>query len=273
LWEVARKECLAAGNPGNFTVWSSRYALEVRQRLGFVQAGPPETKNDVMAVPMKYEQPSSQRRNAMSTSYFDQSAATWDNEPRRIALMKAVGEAILREAQPSKDTDVLDYGCGTGLVSLFLLPHVRSVTGADNSPGMLEVLNKKITEGGIGNMKVVRLNLEEDRLPEERYHLIVTSMTMHHVADTARVLRAFHGLLHAEGKLCVADLDIEPGVFHPPEAAGSVHHHGFDRESLKGQLRAADFTKMHDVTAHTVYKPIEGTGERAFPVFLITAAW
>jgi hypothetical protein len=42
---------------------------------------------------------------------------------------------------------------------------------------------------------------------------------------------------------------------------------------LKGQLRAADFTKMHDVTAHTVYKPIEGTGERAFPVFLITAAW
>ncbi len=59
-----------------------------------------------------------------ATSYFDQSAASWDNEPRRIALMKAVGEAILREAQPTKDMDVLDYGCGTGLVSLFLLPHV-----------------------------------------------------------------------------------------------------------------------------------------------------
>jgi hypothetical protein len=25
-------------------------------------------------------------------SHFDQSAATWDNEPRRIALAKAVGE-------------------------------------------------------------------------------------------------------------------------------------------------------------------------------------
>ena len=68
-------------------------------------------------------------------TYFDQSAGTWDNEPRRIALMRAVGQAILREAQPTSDMDVLDYGCGTGLVSLFLLPHVRSVTGADNSPG------------------------------------------------------------------------------------------------------------------------------------------
>ncbi|MHB0955027.1 MAG: methyltransferase domain-containing protein [Pirellulaceae bacterium] len=83
------------------------------------------------------------------TTYFDQSAATWDNEPRRIALMKAVGEAILQEARPTNDMDILDYGCGTGLVSLFLLPHIRSVTGADNSPGMLEVLNQKIGDGHI----------------------------------------------------------------------------------------------------------------------------
>lgn len=231
-----------------------------------------DSVTELMAnLPDSIEQPSSHRRNEMSTSYFDQSAATWDNEPRRIALMKDVGEAILQQAKPTKDMDVLDYGCGTGLVSLFLLPHVHNVTGADNSPGMLDVLNKKIAEGGIETMKVIRLDLERDPLPSERYHLIVTSMTMHHVADTAHVLRAFHGLLHSGGKLCIADLDTEPGVFHPPEAAGSVHHHGFDRDWFKGQLAAAGFTKTHDVTAHTVHKPVENGGERAFPVFLITA--
>ncbi|NLX94756.1 MAG: class I SAM-dependent methyltransferase [Rhodopirellula sp.] len=203
------------------------------------------------------------------TTYFDQSAATWDNEPRRIALMKAVGEAILREAGPSSDMDVLDYGCGTGLVSLFLLPHVRSVTGADNSPGMLEVLQKKIAEGGVGNMKVMHMNLEEGTVPNDRYHLIVTSMTMHHVADTAKVIRGFHELLHPGRRLCIADLDKEPGVFHPPEANSSVHHHGFDREWLKNQLMVAGFTDMHDVTAHTVTKPIATGEERDFPVFLI----
>ena len=55
-------------------------------------------------------------------SHFDQAAATWDDNPMRIALMKAVGEAILREARPTKNMDVLDYGCGTGLVGLYLLP-------------------------------------------------------------------------------------------------------------------------------------------------------
>lgn len=57
LWTVAKGECLAAGNPGQFTVYSSRYALEVYRRLGFVEAGPPETKDDVTAVPMKHECP------------------------------------------------------------------------------------------------------------------------------------------------------------------------------------------------------------------------
>ena len=88
-------------------------------------------------------------------------------------------------------------------------------------------------------MKVIRLDLEHDPLPDERYHLIVTSMTMHHVADTEKVVRAFHDLLHPGGILCIADLDTEPGVFHSPEAAESVHHHGFDRDRLKDQLAAA----------------------------------
>jgi ubiquinone/menaquinone biosynthesis C-methylase UbiE len=137
-------------------------------------------------------------------SYFDQSAATWDNEPRRIALMKAVGEAILREAHPAKDMDVLDYGCGTGLVSLFLLPHVRSVTGADSSPGMLEVLNNKIQEGGLQGMRVSKLDLEHNAVPQARYHMIVSSMVMHHVADVDRVLRGFHEMLLPGGVLCIA---------------------------------------------------------------------
>jgi ubiquinone/menaquinone biosynthesis C-methylase UbiE len=205
----------------------------------------------------------------METSYFDNAAATWDNEPRRIALMKAVGEAILREARPTEKMNALDYGCGTGLVSLFLLPHVRSVTGADSSPGMLEVLRRKLTEGGIENMSVIQLDLEHDRLPPERYDLIVSSMTLHHIADTDRVLRAFHELLLPGGTLCVADLDTEPGIFHTAEAAASVHHHGFGRGELKSRLEKIGFTRVRDLTAYTVRRPVQGGDERDFPVFLI----
>lgn len=204
----------------------------------------------------------------MSTSYFDKEASTWDDAPHRIALVKGVGEAILREAKPTKGMDVLDYGCGTGLVSLYLLPHVRSVTGADSSPGMLEVLQKKIAEGGIANMKVIRLDLEHESVSNERYDMIVTSMTLHHVVDTDRVLRAFREMLVAGGILCIADLDTEPGLFHPPEAGHA--HNGFDREQLRSQLERIGFGGVRDVTAHTIRKVVEGGQERDFPVFLIT---
>ena len=207
----------------------------------------------------------------MGKSHFDDAAATWDEEPRRIALMKAVGEAILREARPGKDTDAFDYGCGTGLVSLYLLPHVRSATGADISDGMLAVLRKKLADHGIANMKAIRLDLERDPVPPERFGLVVTSMALHHIADTERVLRAFHELLLPGGTICIADLDTEPGLFHPPEIAASVSHHGFDRGTLKRRLEQTGFVEARDITAHTLRRPIQDGTERDFPVFLITA--
>lgn len=140
-------------------------------------------------------------------NYFDQSAANWDSEPRRIELMKAIGKAILRDAKPTKAMDVLDYGCGTGLVGLFLLPHVRSATGADSSAGMLDVLRTKIREGGINGMTTIQLDLERQPVPLERFHVIVSCMVLHHVADLEQVLSAFYKMLLPGGVLCVADLD------------------------------------------------------------------
>jgi GNAT superfamily N-acetyltransferase len=55
LWKVARIACLEAGNPGRFTVFSSKYALGVYRAFGFIESGPPEIKDEVIATPMEYE--------------------------------------------------------------------------------------------------------------------------------------------------------------------------------------------------------------------------
>ena len=208
---------------------------------------------------------------SISKNYFDEAAATWDNEPRRVALARAIGETIVRDAKPSQFMDLLDYGCGTGLLSLFLLPHVRSVTGADNSPGMLDVLRGKIAQAAVAGMRAIPLDLERDPVPAERFHMIVVSMAMHHVAQIEQILRRFWQLLLPGGTLCIADLDTEPGSFHPPNVASHVHHHGFDRDVLKHQLAAAGFAQTHDTTAITFTKPVADGREEEFSVFLIWA--
>jgi ubiquinone/menaquinone biosynthesis C-methylase UbiE len=207
-----------------------------------------------------------------SAAYFDTMAAEWDDEPRRVELMKAVGRHVLRQVHPTNEMDVLDYGCGTGLLGLYLLPHVRSVTGADSSEGMLEVLREKITKRGVQNVRTLRLNLEQDDPPNDRYDLIVVGMALHHITDIEKVLRAFFEMLRPGGFLCVADLDTEPGTFHGPnpEERG-VRHFGFDREQLKSSLARIGFRNTRDANAHTIRKPIEGGEVQDFSVFLIVA--
>ena len=93
----------------------------------------------------------------------------------------------------------------------------------------------------------------------------------HHVRDTGKVLRAFYNLLHPGGVLCIADLDTEPGTFHPADVAESVHHHGFDRNKMKMHMRELGFADTRDVTAHTIRKEVEGGQVQDFPVFLIVS--
>jgi ribosomal protein S18 acetylase RimI-like enzyme len=52
LWNVARADCVAAGNPGSFTVNSSNNAVAIYEKLGFVRAAPTQNKDGVFYNPM-----------------------------------------------------------------------------------------------------------------------------------------------------------------------------------------------------------------------------
>lgn len=53
LWGAARDAALRAGNPGEFTVNSSIYAIPVYERFGFVPTGPRLEQNGIAFLPMK----------------------------------------------------------------------------------------------------------------------------------------------------------------------------------------------------------------------------
>jgi 2-polyprenyl-3-methyl-5-hydroxy-6-metoxy-1,4-benzoquinol methylase len=161
----------------------------------------------------------------------------------------------------------LDYGCGTGLLSFPLKDELGAILLADSSSGMLEVVNEKIAAQGVTNMTTLQLDLLIDPPPAQRFDLIVTAMTLHHVPDTDPILRTFHDLLNPGGYLCIADLDQEDGSFHGPEV--DVHH-GFDRVDLSQRAAQAGFADIHFQTVFSIAKERE-TGTRDYPVFLMTA--
>ena len=198
---------------------------------------------------------------------FDKEAAAWDANPGRVKLANDVADAIVREASLSRDMDILDFGCGTGLVTLRLQPFVKSVTGADSSKGMLSVLESKVRSQGLSNVRTQFVDFEKGCTVEGRFHLIISSMTMHHVKDTAALLQQWYELLHPGGLLAAADLDAEDGSFHLNNTG--VFHLGFDREQLKTLLSTTGFRDVRLVTAATMMRDAGGGEKRAFPVFLI----
>lgn len=200
---------------------------------------------------------------------FDQKAAAWDENPMRVKLAYDVADAIIREIRPTQDMDALDYGCGTGLVTLRLQPFVKSISGADSSKRMIEVLLGKVKNHGLKNVHTRFVDFEQGGKVEGKFHLVVSSMTLHHVQDPDGFLKQLYDLLAPEGYLGIADLDKEDGTFHDDNTG--VLHLGFERAYLKGLLEKAGFREVRDITAATVVKETGDKGRREFPVFLIVA--
>jgi ubiquinone/menaquinone biosynthesis C-methylase UbiE len=203
----------------------------------------------------------------LDAAHFDAKALQWDENPVFRERGEKIAQAIRQSVALNTNMSALDYGSGTGLASFPLKDKLGSILLADSSTGMLEVAAKKIAEQGVSNMTTMKLDLLTDPLPEQRFDLIYTSMTLHHVPDTDHILRVFHDLLKPGGHLCIADLDKEDGSFHGPEV--DVHH-GFERTVLTQRAKKAGFDDIRFQTVFSIAKEQE-TGMRDYPVFLMSA--
>jgi len=168
----------------------------------------------------------------------------------------------------SSDT-VLDYGAGTGLVSLALRQQVSRVLAADSSHGMLDVLNGKIKAGGIANIQPIFLDLDEPTTTPPMVDAIVSSMTLHHVRDIPRLARIFFSMLGPGGRIALADLSTEVGDFHADNT--SVYHFGFAADWLRSTFSTAGFVDARTTLAHSVRKQVTSGETKDFPILLLTA--
>jgi 2-polyprenyl-3-methyl-5-hydroxy-6-metoxy-1,4-benzoquinol methylase len=199
---------------------------------------------------------------------FDKEADAWDEHPARVQLANDVAGVISRQVVLRPDMDVLDFGCGTGLLTLQLAPLVKSITGVDSSRGMLNVLGAKIARQNLTNVRTLLLDLEAGDTLRDEYHLIVSNMTLHHVREVGPLLERFYKALAPGGHLCIADLDPDDGLFHDDNQG--VFHFGFKRAALRQAFVGVGFEDVQDTTAAEVTKPTRLGEQRRFTVFLMT---
>lgn len=204
-----------------------------------------------------------------NSSRFDRAAGKWDANPGRVALAKGIVEAIHATVEMRPDMSAMDFGAGTGLVTLGLLPYVGRLTAMDASREMLRMLEAKLAETGIATVRTCPCDIARDPLPAAEFDLIVSSMVLHHIADVPRALKRLRPSLRPGGWIALADLDPEDGSFHADSTG--VFHKGLDRSEVCRWLQEAGFAEPAAREAYRIVRPSPDGTPRVYPVFLVSA--
>ena len=182
---------------------------------------------------------------------FNHKAETFDS-PKNIFLANLVCQAVEKQIDLLSDKEILDFGGGTGLLTLPLAKQAKSVTLVDISEKMLEQARLKAERQEIKNIQFLEQDLLENPL-EQEFDLIVVCRVLHHMPDLDAALSLFHQYLKEDGKLLIAD-------FTKTEAK----YHGFDIVELEKQLIENGFSFVHSQILYSAEDLFQGNYSELF---------
>ena len=182
---------------------------------------------------------------------FNHKAETFDS-PKNIFLANLVCQAVEKQINLLSDKEILDFGGGTGLLTLPLAKQAKSVILVDISEKMLEQARLKAEQQEIKNIQFLEQDLLKNPLKQE-FDLIVVCRVLHHMPDLDAALSLFHQHLRENGQLLLAD-------FTKTEA----NHHGFDLAELQKQLIEHGFSYVHSQILYSAEDLFQGNYSELF---------
>ncbi|MEN6609711.1 MAG: class I SAM-dependent methyltransferase [Methanoregulaceae archaeon] len=205
------------------------------------------------------------------TEFFEQAAVIWDSDPGRVKMAGRIADAMIQALALKGRVTMMDYGTGTGLIALRMLPYAEKIVAVDSAKSMLEVLQGKLDEMQVRQIEPRQWGIGDPAGNFPPFDIIVSSMTLHHVKNTAAAAREFYGLLAEGGRIAIADLDLDNGEFH--EKPGIAEHDGFSRDALATLFEQTGFRDVRFQEATSIRKISSRTGKlREFTIFLLTAS-
>jgi 2-polyprenyl-3-methyl-5-hydroxy-6-metoxy-1,4-benzoquinol methylase len=165
---------------------------------------------------------------------WDDEAATWDDEPAVRSYSDAAFRSLLHTLDERgvalHGARVLDFGCGTGLLTARMAEHGANVVGLDRSPAMIDVLRDKAVPG----VSAVCGDLAElagrEPLRSRSFDLITCSSVCAFLPDYPAAVAQMVELLVPGGLFVQWDWEWDPGSDEPM---------GLTRDAIREALAAA----------------------------------
>ena len=156
-----------------------------------------------------------------------------------------------------KGIDLLDIGCGGGLISIPMANLGANVTGVDASSENIRIA-KNYAKINKLNIKYVHSTAEKIAMQKERYDVILALEIIEHVADYTLFLRSIKKLLKPQGLLFISTINRNVKSLLLAKIAAEyilnwvpVGTHSWDKflqpDELKAELKKLDLTVIDSI--------------------------
>ena len=209
---------------------------------------------------------------------FNQEALSWDNRPFVREASQEAAKAITAKSKALywKPQQVLEIGCGTGIMSFLIAPHVERVVAIDAAEGMIDVLKQKLQkQDAPENILPIAVLLEDPEDPSlppasesepkgsrQKFDLILSHLVLHHIPDLKGVLKTMLRCLAPGGRTMLTDFeDFGPEArrFHAQSKLDGVERHGINANQMAALMREVGFANVNVTPEWTMTKTIEKT--------------
>ena len=145
-----------------------------------------------------------------ASEYFGSMVESYDSLIRRAVPRYDEMTARLLDYTPREAETVLELGCGTGNLSVRLARRypAASLTLVDGSTEMVAVTCSRIENSAVPLVNepiYSAVRFESLALPDCSFDVVVSSISLHHVADKENLYRRIRALLRPGGRFCFAD--------------------------------------------------------------------
>jgi len=188
---------------------------------------------------------------------FNERAKNWDTESK-IERSNAIAKSIKKNIKLDKNMNILDFGCGTGLLIFPLIEEVGAVHGIDLASNMLDILKEKGK-----NHKNLTTEVRGIYEITSTFDLIMSSMVMHHIEDITKLAKKLYDSLNLDGMIAIADLMKEDGSFH--DSLDGIYALGFSNTFLEQIFKDVGFKEIKVVENIFI---IEKNNNK-YPLFLL----
>ncbi|PHK48491.1 class I SAM-dependent methyltransferase [Staphylococcus edaphicus] len=182
----------------------------------------------------------------MNKDRFEQIAYKYDR-PERIKLAQIIAQETNQLLNHTSYHSLLDYGGGTGLVTLNIDHHFEQVTLMDASSQMVDIFDTKISLLEKSSIKTLVGDVfaTDNPLGQSSYDVIVLSLVLLHSGDYKGLLHKLYTHLNPEGMLILVDFDKNEKVHHPKI------YNGFEHSDILETFADIGLSQTQAYTFHT----------------------